>query len=86
MFWKKKKIEIIKQEKVEPEYIGLVFGKAKVEPDDVIVLETSLVLSALIIERLKTELKVIWPNNRILILEEGLKLRLAKTVLNKKRV
>ena len=51
---------------------------AKVEPDDVIVLECDHALSAETAERIQQYASQVWPGRKIIVLGDGLKMRIAK--------
>lgn len=67
-------------EKPKMKYIAMVFNKTNVGPDDIIVLETDIVISEDGWSRLSDQFKKLWPDNKVIILEQGLKLKTAKNV------
>ena len=77
-----KEYEAIRKEKQKTDkktkYIGLVFNNIKVEPGDIIVIETEAVFSPEAADCMSLQLKKFWPDNEILILEQGTKIKTAK--------
>lgn len=51
-------------------------ARADVKPDTVIVVECDQLLSLAAKEQIRTTLKGVWPNQRILVCDRGLRLRL----------
>lgn len=53
---------------------------AKIEPTDVIVIESPGALRPEIHERLRVILKNVWPNNVVLVLDNGLQMKVCREV------
>lgn len=51
---------------------------AKVEPDDVIVVECDELFSQSTAERIKDHLQSVWPHRKVVVLGHGLHLKIAK--------
>ena len=50
----------------------------RLAPNDVIVVTAQTVLSALEVERIGEALKRVWPNHQVVVLENGMSMKVAK--------
>lgn len=80
----KRKTKIIEKEVVKKEYVYFLSKKIKAEPDDVIILSTTTVLSENGHKNLSTSLKKFWPDNEVIILEQGSNIETAKRIYYEK--
>lgn len=55
-----------------------VVTTVKVEPNDVIVIECDSVMSQATADRIKAHVEQVWPGHKVLVLGDGLKLKIAK--------
>ena len=51
---------------------------ANLKPNDVIVFELDHMLSAEVIERIKTSAEQIWPGRKVVVLDQGMRMHIAR--------
>lgn len=78
--FKKTEPVVIEKEIVKTEYVPLIFNKIDVKPGDVITLVTQNIIHESAIDHIRDSLKCIWPNNKIIIMEEGMIIHIAEEI------